>query len=135
MQSDFFTVFIADLLDPQCRDTLFLEGEHGVFSVLPVVTVAKPWLGRHQIYSIFALPEQHRLRTPTLLTVKGIGRYRREGLMLQRLDHRPYGIGPGYYAVKVHLRTRLAWFILFRGLYGQLQDSRNWSLTYTLSSH
>ncbi|MEL6903235.1 MAG: hypothetical protein AAFP07_20040, partial [Cyanobacteria bacterium J06606_4] len=95
--------------------------------------VAKPWLGRHQIYAIFALPEQHRLRTPVLLTVKGVGRYRREGLLLQRLKRQPYGIEPGYYAVRVYLRTRLGWFLWLRGLFGQLQDSRNWSLSYTLS--
>ncbi|MEO1447368.1 MAG: hypothetical protein AAFV46_14265 [Cyanobacteria bacterium J06635_11] len=149
----FITAFVADLLDAQCRNTSFLQSDRDVFKVVPVTTVIRPWLGRHHVYGVFRLPNKHVLTYPALLTINGIGRYRREASMIRRwrrkahsvlLDEclasdysaREYLAGhylAGHYLVRVHLRTRLALFVLFRGLHGRLQNPKNWALTYTVS--
>lgn len=138
---------VADLLDPRCQDTSFLqpgqgtkqrtaqkaeqEAEQNIFSVLPMMTVVRPWCGRHHVYSIFAVPNHHHPRESLLLTVKGIGQYRRDIHIV--MSQQNYPTQSGYYIVRTYLRTRLALFLICQGLYWKLQNPNNWILSYRLA--
>ena len=123
---------VADLLDPQCKDASFLGAEQTIFSVSPMLTVVQPWRGRHHVYSIFAIPDTHSVSGPMLLSVAGIGQFRRDVRLVMASHYYllPFEIPPGYYAVRTYLRTRLAVFLLGQGLYWKLQNSNNWILSY-----
>jgi hypothetical protein len=122
---------LAQLFNPQCRDPSFLRTGGNIFSVSPIAIVAQPWLGRHQVYGIFLLPDEHQLNYPILLTVKGAGQYRKEADMVKVNVDQNYPVS-GHYVLRVHLRTRAALAMILRGLLGQLQDPGNWILSYTL---
>ena len=123
---------VADLLDPQCKNVSFLESQQSTFSVSPMLTVVQPWRGRHHVYSIFAIPNAHSISSPMLLSVKGIGQFRRDVRLV--VASRQYPLQSGYYAVRTYLRTRLAVFLICQGLYWKLQNPNNWVLSYGLEN-
>lgn len=126
---------LAQLFNPQCQDASFLQTNRHIFSISPVVIVARPWLGRHQVYGIFVLSAEHRLNYPILLTVKGAGQYRKEANMVKVNVDQDYLVKSDHYVLRVHLRTRAALLMILKGLAAQLRDPMNWKLTYTLVDH
>lgn len=119
------------ILNPQCRDTSFLNSQKEIFQVHPITVCVKPWQGRHNVYGIFMLPNEHKIRYPVMITVKEAGSYRKEAYMVKE-NIEEYPAPPGYYLLRVCLKTRVAIGMIFRGLYYQLKDPLNWIFTYTL---
>ncbi len=118
-------------LNPQCSDASFLSVENGeMFQANPIAISVKPWRGRHHVYSVFMLSSKNKMKSPILLTVKGAGRYRKEACMVKE-DAEKYPAPPGYYFLRVHLKTRVAIVMILRGLLDLLRDPANWTLTYT----
>lgn len=123
---------LAELLNPQCKDMTFVQARDRVTSISPVFIVVKPWLGRHQVYGLFELPNNNRISYPVLLTVKGAGTYRKEAAMVKVNSDSEYPVQSGHYVLKVHLKTRVALFMMLRGLYLKLKDPMNWTLSFRL---
>lgn len=121
---------LAQLLNPQCKDTVFFQTDQNVFSASPLTIITRPWLGRHNVYGIFILPNEHQLSYPILLNVKWAGTYRKEAYMVKVNVDRGYPVQPGYYLLRVHLRTRVALLMMLQGLSYQLRDPMNWTIFY-----
>jgi len=125
---------LAQLFNPQCKNTSFLETNPDVFYASPMTIVVQPWLGRHHVYGIFILPNEHRLRYPILLSVKQAGQYRKEARMVKVNIDRGYPVPSDHYVLRVHLKTRVAVLMILRGLSSQLKNPSNWSIAYTLKN-
>jgi hypothetical protein len=123
---------LAVLLNPQCKDTSFLQTSNNIYSISPIAIVVKPWLGRHHVYGIFVLPSEHQIKYPILLTVKGAGIYRKESHMVKvnidSSDPRKYD----HYHLRVHLKTRVALVMMLKGLSFQIRNPINWTLSYSI---
>ncbi|MGD1861063.1 MAG: hypothetical protein ACFB0E_13960 [Leptolyngbyaceae cyanobacterium] len=117
------------ILNPRCKDSSFL-GNGKVSYEHPITVFVEPWRGRHNVYGIFKLPYERKLKYPVMLTVKGAGSYRKEKQMVKT---KMYGhpIKPEYISVKVCLKTRVALLMILRGSLNQLKEPLNWTLAYT----
>jgi len=124
----------VQLFNPQCKNTSFLETNQEVFYASPMTIVVQPWLGRHNVYGLFILPNEHRLQYPILLSVKQAGRYRKEARMVKVNIDRDYPVPSDHYVLRVHLKTRVAILMILRGLSSQLKNPSNWSIAYTLKN-
>ncbi|MGF1495716.1 MAG: hypothetical protein ACFB8W_02665 [Elainellaceae cyanobacterium] len=123
------------LVNPQCSDISFLQTSENVFSIFPITIIMRPWLGRHHVYGIFKLPSEHQLNYPVLLSVKGAGKYRKEACMVKVNIDTSYLDEFNYYTLRVHLKTRVALWMIIRGLSHQILDPTNWTLSYTLIAY
>jgi len=123
---------LAQLFNPQCNDTTFFHTDQNVFCASPFTIITRPWLGRHNVYGIFILPNEHQLNYPILLDVKWAGTYRKEAYMVKVNVDRGYLVQPGHYLLRVHLRTRVALLMIIQGLSYQLRNPMNWTIFYTL---
>jgi len=120
----------TQFFNPQCQDESFLDPDQYVFRISPLVTVIQPWLGRHNVYGVFILPDEHQLAYPILLSVKGAGQYRKEANMVKINVDRDERVPSHCYVLRVHLRTRVTLLMMLRGLSDQLRDPKNWTLSY-----
>lgn len=91
--------------------------------------VVQPWLGSHHVYGIFIVPLQykrHRLYSAKLLI---------EGVADDLPEISPeagsmYGdqVDSGHYVIRVHLQTRMAFWLLVTGRFGNLKSACHWWL-------
>lgn len=124
--------FIKDLLNPQCKDILFLDAAGDkIFRIHPLAISIKPWLGRHHVYGIFPIPIEHHIQYPVLISVVGAGSYRKEACMVNE-QVQGYIPPTGYHLLQVNLKTRVTLLMMLRGLSCLLKESRNWTLSYTI---
>lgn len=121
--------FLKYLLNPQCKDTTFLDTSHEVFQIHPIAVSIKPWLGRHQVFGIFPIPIEHHIQYPIIISVVGAGQYRKEASMVnEKLEG--YISPNGHRLLQVNLKTRVALSMRLRGLSFLLNELNNWTLTY-----
>lgn len=120
------------LLEIQPDKTAVFSTESQLFQAKPYEVVVQPWRGRHHVYGIFMLPNQHQLKSPVFLTIKGAGTFPRLGYVFADNVER-YPVKPDHYFLRVHLKTRVALLIILQGLGSQLIQPGNWTMTYTLS--
>ncbi|ASC69660.1 hypothetical protein XM38_005890 [Halomicronema hongdechloris C2206] len=119
------------LLNPQCSDISFLDADREIFQSHPIAVFARPWQGRHCVYGIFRLPQEHRIEYPILIIVSGAGRYRKEACMVKQ-DAEHYAAADGYYLLRVHLKTRVAVSLILRGQSYRLKNPLNWTIFYNV---
>jgi hypothetical protein len=124
----FITLWMP-LNDIDCNAELFLRSKTPKFQVHATKVVVKPWLGEHHVYGIFMVPDKYKEPPFFILTVKGLGSF----------CEKPFGNSqyyddifaePGTHIIRDYIRTRLALRLILQGLYFQLHDKYNWSLTY-----
>jgi hypothetical protein len=124
----FITLWMP-LEDTDCNAEPFLKSKRQKFQVHATEVVVKPWLGEHHVYGIFMVPDKYEEAPFFILTVKGIGNF----------CEKPFGNSelyddilaePGTHLVRDYIRTRVALRLIIQGLYFQLNDKYNWSLTY-----
>jgi hypothetical protein len=120
---------LASLLNPQCNDTSFLTTGEPISQASPFTVNVAPWRGRHNVYGIFKLPDSHTLIYPIVLTVQQAGSYRKEMTMVKRVTE-GYPVEPGYFLLKVHLKTRVALQLILQGYQSHLMQPLNWLITY-----
>lgn len=123
---------LGQFLYPQCKDISFLNCDQNIYSIHPIATMVRPWLGRHQVYGIFMLPKTHQLNYPILLHVKRAGKYKKEADMVKVNIDQKYLVHSSCYTLRVHLKTRVAILMIFQGLYSQLQNPINWNIYYKI---
>ncbi|MDF5713397.1 MAG: hypothetical protein PUP93_05795 [Rhizonema sp. NSF051] len=117
--------------DSDCNVESFLASKTETYQVQATKVVVKPWLGEHHVYGIFIVPDEYKEAPFFVLTVKGIGSD----------CERPFGhfqnfegitALPGTHIIRDYIRTRTALRIILQGMYTQVKEPQNWTLTYPL---
>lgn len=113
----------------RCYSAAFLSSKTQKIQVQASKVVVEPWRGEHHVYGIFMVPDEYKETPLFVFTVKGYG----------SKCSRPFGYSqnyddifaePGTHLVRHYLRTRIALRLILKGLYFQLNDPQNWTLTY-----
>lgn len=117
------------LNDSGCNAEPFFRSNTKKFQVNATKVVVQPWLGEHQVYGIFMVPDVYKETPFFILTVKGVGSF----------CEKPFGNSqyyddieaePGTHLIRDYIRTRLALRLILSGSYFQLNDKYSWSLTF-----
>ncbi len=117
------------LNDSDCDSEPFMASKTQKYEVHATKVVVQPWHGEHQIYAIFMVPNKYERSPFFILTVKGVGNSCEKPFgSYQNIDG--ISAAPGTHLIKDHIRTRLALRLILLGLYDQLNDKQNWTLTY-----
>ncbi|MGI8503271.1 MAG: hypothetical protein ACR2LR_19385 [Hassallia sp.] len=120
--------------ETNCNAEPFLASKTQKFQVHATEVVVKPWLGEHHVYGIFMVPDKYEEAPFFILTVKHLGSF----------CEKPFGNSqfyddilaePGTHLIRDYIRTRLALRLIIQGLYFQLNDKYNWSLTYPADNY
>lgn len=113
----------------QCNATAFLESKIKKFQVQATKVVVQPWRGEHQVYGIFMVPDKYK-RTPFfVLTIKdAVSDCSKPFGYRQNFDD--IFAEPGTHLVRNYIRTRIALRLILQGLYSQLNNPQNWTLTF-----
>ncbi|MFH7026522.1 MAG: hypothetical protein ACHBN1_14210 [Heteroscytonema crispum UTEX LB 1556] len=115
--------------DVDCNAQSFFASKTPKYQVEATKVVVKPWLGQHYVYAIFMVPDEYKKTPFFVLTVKGLGSFCEKPFgNSQKIDD--IYAAPGTHLIKDHIRTRLAFRLIFQGLYNQLNDKQNWTLTF-----
>ncbi len=115
--------------DSACNSEAFLASKTKKFQVQATKVVVEPWRGKHHVYGIFMVPNEYKQTPFFVLTVKGFGNECSKPFGY-RQNYDDIFAGPGTHLVRDYMRTRTALRLIFQGLYGQLNDKQNWTLTY-----
>ena len=98
--------------------------------------VVAPWLGRHHVYGIFLLPNGCYPEQLIVLGFEYLGDlYLEAQLAVTLQDISTLSIPPGYYPIKVFLRTRYAICLILLGCLGKLKACENWTVFYSQPDH
>jgi hypothetical protein len=115
--------------DTQCNAEAFLQSSSKKYSIHATKVVVKPWRGEHHVYGIFTVPDKYKEAPFFVLTVPGFGNdCSRPFGYRQRVDD--VAAAPGTHLVRDYLRTRIALRLILQGMYNQLNNKENWTLTY-----
>ncbi|MGM3306220.1 hypothetical protein ACSQ6I_09595 [Anabaena sp. WFMT] len=115
--------------DSTCSLVDVLKLKKTNFQVQATQVVVKPWQGKHHIYAIFKVPDEYKESKFFMLTVPSNRKY----------CSRPFGHSqnyddvfaePGTHLIRHYIRTRIAVKMIFQGLYSQLNNPQNWTLTF-----
>ena len=129
----FFIRLWMPLNDTNCNAVPFLTSKTQKFQVHASKVIVEPWLGEHHVYGIFMVPDEYKESPFFILTVKHLGSF----------CEKPFGNSeyyddvlaePGTHLIRDYIRTRLAVRLILQGLYFQLNDKSNWSLTYPVDN-
>ncbi|MEH2467140.1 hypothetical protein [Nostoc sp.] len=112
-----------------CNSEAILASKTTKFQVHATKVIVQPWLGRHHIYGIFMIPDQYKQTQFFVLTVKGAGSYCSKQFGYQK-NFNDIFAEPGTYLLRKFIRTRTALQLIFQGLYSQINDKQNWTLTF-----
>lgn len=119
--------------DVDCDARDFLTSQTPKLQIHATKVVVEPWLGEHHVYGIFIVPDRYKETPFFILTVKGVGSACEKPFgTLENID----GIFamPGTHIIRDYIRTRTAIRLIVKGLYNQLNDKYNWTLTYPIIS-
>jgi hypothetical protein len=115
--------------DSNCSLINLLRLKQQNFQVQATQVLVKPWLGEHHVYGIFQVPDEYKNSRFFVLSIPGDRQY----------CSRPFGYGtnyddvfaePGTSLIKHYIRSRIAVKMIFQGLYFQLNNPKNWTLTF-----
>ncbi|MEH2077864.1 MAG: hypothetical protein V7K57_26265 [Nostoc sp.] len=115
--------------DSDCNPKAFLASKTPKFQVHATKVIIQPWRGRHHIYGIFMIPDEYKQAEFFVLTVEGAGNYCSKQFGYQKSFNDIFA-EPGTYLVRKFIRTRTALRLIFQGLYFQINDNKNWTLTF-----
>jgi hypothetical protein len=105
---------------------------HKVHEIRATKVVAHPWLGKHQVYGIFMVPNRYKdaRRYSVTMSVQGFDGEFTTG----RGPGKPYvedvAAEPGYQVKRGYVPTRVALWLLFTGHFGDLHAPCNWTLVF-----
>lgn len=115
--------------DTQCNSEAFLASKTQKFQVPATKVVVQPWRGEHHVYGIFMVPDEYKKTPFFVLTVKGG----------ESKCSKPFGYSQNYddifaepntHLIRNYFKTRIALRLILQGLYSQLNNPQNWTLTY-----
>jgi hypothetical protein len=115
--------------DSTCSLVTLLKLKQQNFQVQAQKVVVKPWLGEHHVYGIFQVPDEYKNSQFFMLSIPGDHKY----------CYRPFGYRQNYddvfaesgkHLIRIYIRTRITVKMIFQGLYFQLNNPQNWTLTF-----
>ena len=112
-----------------CNSEAILASKTTKFQVHATKVIVQPWLGRHHVYGIFMIPDEYEQAQFFVLTVKGAGSYCSKQFGSQK-NFNDIFAEPGTYLLRKFIRTRTALRLILQGLYSQINDKQNWTLTF-----
>jgi hypothetical protein len=115
--------------DVDCNAEVLFTSKTQKYQVQATKVVVKPWRGQHHVYGIFMVPDEYKKSPFFVLKIKDVGSFCEKPFgNKQHFDD--ISAAPGTHLIKDHIRTRLAIRLIFQGLYNQLNDKENWTLTF-----
>jgi hypothetical protein len=119
--------------DSVCNSEAFLASNTTKFQIQATKVVVKPWLGKHKSYGIFMIPDEYKQTPYFVLTVKGAGNYcSKQFGYRKKIDD--IVAQPETYLLRKFIRTRTSVRLILQGLYFEINDKKNWTLTFPLIS-
>jgi hypothetical protein len=115
--------------DSDCNSKALLASKTTKFQVHATKVIIQPWRGRHHVYGIFMIPDEYKQAEFFVVTVQGAGSYCSKQFGYQK-NSNDILAEPGTYLVRKFIRTRTALRLIFQGLYFQIKDKKNWTLTF-----
>ena len=121
--------FLDKLPTFSCKQEGFMVSQITKSYIHPEKVVVHPWLGEHNVYAIFMLPNNYvydRFMTINLSVNKTFC-----GIMTnpsQTIDE--INAQPGHYLVKGYLQTRITIKLILEGQINDLTQVNNWQLGY-----
>ncbi|MEH2335514.1 hypothetical protein [Nostoc sp.] len=112
-----------------CNSEAILASKTTKFQVHATKVIVQPWHGRHHVYGIFMIPNEYKQAQFFVLTVKGAGSYCSKQFGYQK-NFNDIFAEPGTYLLRKFIRTRTALRLILQGLYFQINDKQNWTLTF-----
>ncbi|OUL24783.1 hypothetical protein BV372_28630 [Nostoc sp. T09] len=122
-------ILLWPINDSDCNSEAFLSSKTKKFQVQATKVVVQPWRGEHHVYGIFMVPNEYKQTPLFVLTVKGFGSECSKPFGYSQ-NYDDISADPGTHLVRDYLRTRTALRLILQGLYAQLKDKQNWTLTY-----
>lgn len=124
-----FGNFWHKLSDFPCKNWGFMVSKTTKSYIHPQKVVVRPWLGEHNVYGVFMLPNNYlhdrliRVNLPVNQTLCGV---------VANPSQTIAGINakPGHYLVKAYLQTRTAIRFTLTGKINDLKELKNWQLGY-----
>ena len=93
--------------------------------------VVRPWLGPHQVYGIFVVPDRFMdPRYSARLAVAGFESAIIRNLVRKRSYVDPALARPGHYLERAYVPTRVALRLLLTGHFGELRTACHWQLGF-----
>ena len=105
--------------------------DHKVQEINATKVVVQPWLGPHEVYGIFMVPNRYRNNQKYVgtLTVRGLDHHFPVGSSGQEYVG-DVSAEPGHYLLRKYVPTRVALWFLVNGLFGDLRHHCNWTLVF-----
>ncbi len=114
---------------------------HKAHEIRATKVVVQPWLGQHQVYGIFMVPDRyrHNKNYAVTMTVRG---FDHQFAVVERSDKRLEDLNarlqyadhvfapPGHYLLRMYVPTRVALWFLVNGLFGDLRRPCDWTLVF-----
>ncbi|MGF1939033.1 MAG: hypothetical protein RM347_032565 [Nostoc sp. ChiQUE02] len=115
--------------DSDCNIEAFLASKTTKFQLQATKVIVQPWHGRHHVYGIFMIPDEYKQAPFFVVTVQGAGSYCSKQFGYKK-NFDDIIAEPGTYLVRKFIRTRIALRLIIKGLYFQINDKNNWTLTF-----
>ncbi len=115
--------------DSDCNFGDFLASKTAKFQLNATKVIVQPWRGRHHVYGIFMIPDEYKQAPFFVVTVQGAGSYCSKQFGYKKNFDGIFA-EPGTYLVRKFIRTRTALRLIFQGLYFQINDQQDWTLTF-----
>jgi len=115
--------------DSNCSPITLAKLKKANFQVTATKVSVQPWLGQHHIYGIFQVPASYKESQFFMLSIPGSRQY----------CARPFGYSenyddvfaePGNILIRYYVPTRMGIKMIFQGLFFELNNPQNWSLTF-----
>jgi hypothetical protein len=113
-----------------CRQWGFFSSKGEKYYTHPEKIVVKPWVGPHNVYGIFMIPDAYRNDFFFTVTIDKTEVHC--GVMYGPARKFIAGVNakPGYSLIKGLLNTRIALQLIIQGKGDQLKQSQNWRVGY-----
>lgn len=115
--------------DSNCSPVTLLRLKKQNFQVQAKQVMVKPWLGEHHVYGIFQVPDEYKESQFFMLSIPGDRKYCSRPFG-HRQNYDDFFAEPGTHLIRRYIRTRIAVKMIFQGLYFQLNNPQNWTLTF-----
>jgi hypothetical protein len=126
--------YVSDLSErspiTSCRRWGFYSSKGEKYYAHPEKIVVKPWVGPHNVYGMFMIPDGYRNDFFFTVTIDKTDVHC--GVMDEVATKFAAGVNakPGYYLIKGLLNTRVALQLIIQGKGDQLKQPQNWRVGY-----
>ncbi|QLE58274.1 hypothetical protein [Nostoc sp. TCL26-01] len=127
--------YVADVVEPSlivsCSSKWgFIQTKRVKYYTSPQKIVIQPWLGQHQVYAIFQIPQGYDHDALFRLSVPGESDHCGGVFPLQPDVTMRIKSQSGHYLLQGYVNTRIALSLIAQGKFQQLNKPENWQVGY-----